>query len=48
VHGGFFRQDESVLDVADYELAWPADLFAAEAGRLLARPQLSHQSIDLL
>lgn len=46
--GGFFRQHREVLDVADYELAWPPDLFAAEAGRLLARPRLSFQSIDLL
>ena len=37
-----------MLDVADYELAWPPDLFAAEAGRLLARPRLSRPAIDLL
>lgn len=37
-----------MLDVADYELAWPPDVFAAEAGRLLTRPRLSRPWIDLL
>lgn len=37
-----------MLDVADYELAWPPDLFAAEARRLLGRPRLGRPSVDLL
>src|SRR5258708_24474648 len=37
-----------MLDVADYELVWPPELFAAEARRLLDRPRLAHQAIDLL
>ena len=48
MQAGFFRQHGGMLDVADYELAWPPDLFAAEAGRLLARPRLSRPAIDLL
>jgi hypothetical protein len=37
-----------MLDVTDYELVWPPELFAAEARRLLDRPRLSRQAIDLL
>ncbi len=43
-----FRQHGEMLDVADYELVWPPDLFTAEAGRILARPRLSRPSVDLL
>jgi hypothetical protein len=37
-----------MLDVTDYELVWPPELFAAEARRVLARDQISTQAIDLL
>ena len=37
-----------MLDLADYELVWPPELFAAEARRILAREQASAQAIDLL
>jgi hypothetical protein len=37
-----------VLDLTDYELAWPPELFAAEAARILGRPGLGQQAIDLL
>lgn len=37
-----------MLDVSDYELSWPPDLFVAEARRILARPRLSRGSVDLL
>lgn len=37
-----------MLDVTDYELVWPPDLFAAEARRLLARPKVTRSGIDLL
>lgn len=37
-----------MLDVTDYELVWPPELFAAEAERLLARPRLSPAASDLL
>lgn len=37
-----------MLDVTDYELEWPPDLFAAEARRLLARPHLDRPAIELL
>jgi hypothetical protein len=37
-----------MLDVADYELVWPPELFAAEARRILARQRVSVQAIDLL
>jgi hypothetical protein len=45
---GFFRQHGEMLDVTDYELVWPPKLFVAEAGRLLSRPRLSRDSVDLL
>ena len=35
VRAPFFRQHEGMLDVADYELVWPPELFAAEARRIL-------------
>ena len=44
----FFRQHEGMLDVADYELVWPPELFAAEARRILAWQRVSAQAIDLL
>ncbi len=44
----FFRQHGRALDVADYELVWPPDLFAAEAWRILARRRARAQEIDLL
>jgi hypothetical protein len=44
----FFRQHGEMLDVADYELVWPPELFAAEARRILARPRVDAQAIDLL
>lgn len=44
----FFRQHGGMLDVADYELVWPPELFAAEARRILARQRVSVQAIDLL
>jgi len=37
-----------MLDVADYELVWPPELFAAEARRILTRQRVSAQAIDLL
>jgi hypothetical protein len=37
-----------MLDVADYELVWPPDLFAAEARRILARPRADPDAVDLL
>src|SRR6266567_4315795 len=37
-----------MLDVTDYELVWPPELFAAEARRFLARPRLDREAIDLL
>src|SRR5262245_15586902 len=37
-----------MLDVADYELVWPPDLFAAEARRILARTRVDAEAIDLL
>ena len=37
-----------MLDLTDYELAWPPELFAAEATRILGRPGLGQQAIDLL
>jgi hypothetical protein len=37
-----------MMDVTDYELVWPPDLFVAEARRLLARPRLSNPAVDLL
>lgn len=37
-----------MLDVTDYEFVWPPELFVAEARRLLARPRLGRQAIDLL
>lgn len=37
-----------MLDVTEYELVWPPELFAAEATRILARPRLGGQAIDLL
>jgi hypothetical protein len=37
-----------MLDVTDYELVWPPELFAAEARRLLSRPRLSRPALDLL
>ena len=44
----FFRQHGGMLDIADYELVWPPELFAAEARRILARQRVSAQAIDLL
>ena len=46
-----FRSSGSMrgmLDVADYELVWPPELFAAEARRIVARQRVSAQAIDLL
>jgi hypothetical protein len=40
-HGG-------MLDVTDYELVWPPELFAAEARRLLSRSRRSRPALDLL
>ena len=37
-----------MLDLADYELIWPPELFVAEARRILARERVSTQAIDLL
>jgi hypothetical protein len=37
-----------MLDLTDYELVWPPELFAAEAKRILGRPGLGQQAIDLL
>lgn len=37
-----------MLDVADYELVWPPDLFATEARRILARHRADPDAIDLL
>lgn len=37
-----------MLDVTDYEFVWPPELLAAEARRLLDRPRLGRQAIDLL
>ncbi len=37
-----------MLDVSDYELIWPPELFVAEAERLLSRPRLGRDAIDLL
>jgi hypothetical protein len=37
-----------MLDLADYELEWPPELFAAEARRILAWEQVSGQAIDFL
>src|SRR5712691_517995 len=37
-----------MLDLADYELVWPPELFAAEARRILTRERVSAQAIDLL
>src|ERR1700677_255799 len=44
----FFRQHGGMLDVTDYELAWPPELLAVEARRILARQRVSTQAIDLL
>lgn len=44
----FFRHYGGVLDLADYELVWPPQLFAAEARRILAKPRLDQQAVDLL
>jgi len=48
VHAGLFRQHGRMLDVADYELVWAPDLFAAEARRILARSQVDPDAVDLL
>jgi hypothetical protein len=37
-----------MLDLTDYELVWPPELFTAEAQRILGRPGLGQQAIDLL
>lgn len=42
------RQHGEMLDVTDYELVWPPELFATEARRLLSRPRLSRPALDLL
>jgi hypothetical protein len=34
--------------LSDYELVWPADLFAAEARRIVGRPGLGQDATDLL
>jgi hypothetical protein len=43
-----YRQHEGMLDVSDYELMWPPDLFTAEARRILARPRIDVGAVDLL
>lgn len=43
-----FRQHGGMLDLADYELVWPPELFAAEAQRILARQRVSAQAVNLL
>ncbi len=48
VPGWFLRHDGAVLDLTDYELAWPPGLFVAEASRILGRPGLGEEAIDLL
>ncbi len=48
VHAGLFRQHWRMLDVADYELMWPPDLFAAEARRILALSRVDPDTVDLL
>jgi hypothetical protein len=48
VRTAFFGQHGEMLDVTDYELVWPPELLSAEAGRLLARPQLNREAVDLL
>jgi hypothetical protein len=40
--------DGGVLDLTDYELVWPPDLFVAEARRILGRPRPSSGEFDLL
>ena len=40
--------DKGMLDLTDYELVWPPGLFTAEAQRILGRPGLGQQAIDLL
>lgn len=37
-----------MLDLTDYELVWPSELFAAETRRILARPKLDQDHLDLL
>jgi hypothetical protein len=37
-----------MLDVSDYVLVWPPELFVAEAQRILVRPQVNSQAVDLL
>ena len=37
-----------MLDLTDYELVWPSWLFTAEAQRILGRPGLGQDAIDLL
>jgi hypothetical protein len=37
-----------MLDLSDYELVWPPDLFAAEVERILGRPGLGQEAVDLL
>jgi hypothetical protein len=46
--GPFVRNDDRMLDLTGYELVWPPELFAAEATRILGRPMLGQQAIDLL
>jgi hypothetical protein len=46
--GPLAGHDDGMLDLTDYELAWPPELFAAEAKRILGRPGLGQQAIDLL
>jgi len=48
VYAWLFRQHWRMLDVADYELVWPPDLFAAEARRILARSPVNPDAVDLL
>jgi hypothetical protein len=43
-----FRHYGGMLDLADYELVWPPELFIAEAGRIAVRPRLGQEAVDLL
>jgi hypothetical protein len=42
------RHHGGVLDLTDYELVWPPDLFTAEVRRILSRPRPSSGALDLL
>jgi hypothetical protein len=43
-----FGHDEGVLDLTDYELVWPPELFATEVRRILARPAPDPEHLDLV